>query len=304
MRIELVEYFVTTARLGSVTKAAIALNKRRSTVGMGISVLEDELGVQLFKRTGNSLALSSMGESILDDCVRLLSVHSGIVQRCLINEEIEHTEIRIGRDDALSEAFWRQVILQLRRHYPHLHLSMRFAASDELPDLIHQQQLDIAFAMVESLHEQPDGLYRKILGHIPMCMMITAAHPLADLKQVTDNDLQSITQVSYMDSMNRERFHLEYLGSERIALSSFELVRDAIRDGLGWGFVPRPLLQLEQLGVTELALINHGFSQIEYPYLVYRRAPEMEVAEGRQKVITEVNRIVAQAIRQISTILV
>lgn len=294
MRIELVEYFVTTARLGSVTRAAAALNKRRSTVGMGISALEDELGVNLFERTGNSLSLSSVGESILDDCLRLLSIHFTIIQRCLINENEQHTEIRIGRDDALPEAFWRRVILELRKDYPNISLSMRFAASDELPNLIRQQQLDIAFAMVETMHEHPEGLNRQILGHVQMRMMIYANHPAASLKRVTDNDLKGITQVSYMDSLNRERFHLEYIGGERIALSSFELVRDAIRDGLGWGFVPKPLLQLEQLGITELAALNHGLSQIEYPYLVYRRESGMEAAEGRQKVIDEVNRIVAQ----------
>lgn len=296
MRIELFEYFVTTARLGSVTLAAAALNKHRSTVGMGITALEDELGVSLFNRTGNSIVLSSIGESILDDSLRLLSLHSAIIQRCLINEDDEHTEIRIGRDDALSEAFWRGVILKLRHNYPNLSLSMRFAASDELPNLIRQQQLDIAFAMVESIHENPEGIYRKILGHLPMCMMISAEHPLARLKQVTDSDLKSITQVSYMDSSNQERFHLEHIGGDRIALSSFELVRDAIRDGLGWGVVPKPLLQLEQLGITELAKLHHGLSQIEYPYLVYRRESGLEAAEGRQNIINEVNRIVAQAI--------
>lgn len=296
MRIELFEYFVTTARLGSVTLAAAALNKHRSTVGMGITALEDELGVSLFNRTGNSISLSIVGESILDDSLRLLSLYSAINQRCLINDATQHAEIRIGRDDALSEAFWRDIILKLRKNYPNLSLSMRFAASDELPNLIRQQQLDIAFAMVETIHESSEGIYRQILGHIPMCMMISAEHPLARLKRVTDDDLKAITQVSYMDSLNQERFHLEHIGGDRIALSSFELVRDAIRDGLGWGVVPKSLLQLEQLGITELASLQHGLSEVEYPYLVYRRDPSMEAAEGRQNIIDEVNIIVAQAI--------
>ena len=82
MRIEHIEYFVATARLGSIAKAALSLGRRRSTVSMAISALEDELGVKLFERTGNSLQLSAIGESILDDCHRPLSRRLGSKQRC------------------------------------------------------------------------------------------------------------------------------------------------------------------------------------------------------------------------------
>ncbi|WP_300648064.1 LysR family transcriptional regulator [Paenalcaligenes sp.] len=300
MRIEHIEYFVATARLGSIAKAALSLGRRRSTVSMAISALEDELGVKLFERTGNSLQLSAIGESILDDCHRLLSLSLGIKQRCLIGDHAQRQELRIGRDDALSEAFWRHIILQLRQRYPHLSLSMRFASSDELPDLVRQQQLDIAYGISENLYDPADGLHRRVLGRVVMRMMIAHDHPLSRLQHVTDTDLRSLAQITYMDSSNQERFHLEHVGSERIALSSFELVRDAIRDGLGWGYVPEPLLQLEQRDAQELTTLRHGLMVTGYPYLVYSR--EVLVAAGPQKnLLSEVNELVAAAMLEISS---
>lgn len=294
MRIEHIEYFVETARLGSIVQAAASLGRQRSTVSMAIAALEDELGVLLFDRTGNSLALSAVGESILEDCHRLLSLNMGIKQRCLMGEHSQRQELRIGRDDALSETFWRQIILQLRQRYPHLSLSMRFASSDELPDLVRQQQLDIAYGLTENLYDPAEGLYRRIVGRIRMRMMITHNHPLGLLQHVTDRDLRSLAQITYMDSSNEERFHMEHVGSERIALSSFELVRDAIRDGLGWGYVPEPLLQLEQRDAVELIPLRHGLMVTGYPYLVYSR--ETLFSPARQPhLLSEVNELVASA---------
>lgn len=298
MRIEHIEYFVETARLGSIVKAAASLGRQRSTVSMAIAALEDELGVLLFDRTGNSLTLSAIGESILEDCYRLLSLNMGIKQRCLMGDHTQRQELRIGRDDALSETFWRQIILQLRQRYPHLSLSMRFASSDELPDLIRQQQLDIAYGLTENLYDPAEGLYRRVVGRITMRMMIAHHHPLALLQHVTDRDLRSLAQITYMDSSNEERFHMEHVGSERIALSSFELVRDAIRDGLGWGYVPEPLLQLEQRDAAELTPLRHGLMVTGYPYLVYSRETLFSPTR-HPHLLSEVNELVANAMHKL-----
>lgn len=300
MRIEHIDYFVATARLGSITKAAVSLGRQRSTVSMAIAALEDELGVLLFERTGNSLLLTAIGESILDDCHRLLSLSLGIKQRCLIGDQTQRQELRIGRDDALSEAFWRNIILQLRKRYPYLSLSMRFASSDELPDLVRQQHLDIAYGVSENLYDPAEGLHRRVLGRIAMRMMITHDHPLSRLQYVTDADLRSLPQITYMDSSNQERFHLDHVGSERIALSSFELVRDAIRDGLGWGYVPEPLLQLEQRDAHELTTLRHGLMITGYPYLVYSREALLATATTKS-LLSEVNDIVAEAMLDITS---
>lgn len=300
MRIEHIDYFVATARLGSIAKAAASVGRQRSTVSMAIAALEDELGVKLFERTGNSLVLSAVGESILEDCHRLLSLNLGIKHRCLIGDQTQHQELRIGRDDALSEAFWRHIILQLRQRYPHLSLSMRFASSDELPDLVRQQHLDIAYGVSENLYDPAEGLHRRVLGRIVMRMMIAHDHPLSRLQYATDADLRTLAQITYMDSSNQERFHMEHVGSERIALSSFELIRDAIRDGLGWGYVPEPLLQLERRDAQELTPLRHGLMITGYPYLVYSREPLVSMMANKN-LLSEVNEIVADAMLEITS---
>ncbi|MBR9828490.1 MAG: LysR family transcriptional regulator [Oceanospirillales bacterium] len=273
MRIEHLYYFVTVAEKGSIAAAAAELGRNRSTLSMAISALEDELGCPLFQRRGNSLQLSATGELILDDCNRLLALQEKIAYRCANPPGEEVCELCIGRDDVLTESFWRRVITRIRTTLPGVSLSMRFAGSDELPELVRQGQLDIAYAMAFNPVYSGDSLCQRILTKTRMQLMAARHHRLARLGYLNDSDLSGSTQITYLDSDQQERFRLNNIGADTLALSSYELIRDAIQDGLGWGYVPEPLLIMEEEDSSELNLLNHGLNTAWYPYLVYSREP-------------------------------
>ena len=58
------QYFVTCAEKGSLTRAAEALYTTQPHVSQVIRALEQELGVRLFRRTGTGIALTTQGERI------------------------------------------------------------------------------------------------------------------------------------------------------------------------------------------------------------------------------------------------
>ena len=90
MRIEQIEAFVKTAENGSFANAAIALGMRRSTVSAAVSALEDELAIHLFQRSGNSLQITPIAQSLLADSQRLLQSANRIRQ--LSNQHLEGIE--------------------------------------------------------------------------------------------------------------------------------------------------------------------------------------------------------------------
>lgn len=288
MRLDYLEYFLAAAKDGSIAKSALRLGRNRSTVSMAISALEDELGAELFVRRGNSLTLSPVGAHILDDCARIVALSKSIAERCSRGAGPVGHELRIGRDDVLSESFWRCVIKAIRKARPDLRLSMRYAESDVLPELVRQGQLDLAYFMASDRGPQAAGLYSRAVTRIGMKMMVARDHPLHALSYVADEDLASLPQVTYLDSTQRERFHLDFAGIERIALSSFELGKDAICDGLGWGYVPDSLLSAKD--GAQLGQINHGLNATWYPYLVYSREP-LDV-EGEETLAGQIHQII------------
>ncbi len=295
MRLDYLEYFEAAARTGSISGAAVQLGRNRSTVSMAIAALEDELGAELFVRRGNSLTLSPVGEHILDDCARIIARSNSIIERCARGEETAGQELRIGRDDVLSENFWRHVIRSIRRARPDVRLSMRYAESDVLPELVREGQLDIAYFIASGRSGPASGLYSRVIARIGMRMMVARGHPLAAMSYVADADLSILPQITYLDSTQHERFHLDAMGSERIALSSFELGKDAICDGLGWGYVPESLLSEEDY--AQLGQINHGLGAAWYPYFVCSREPLAAKGQAREPLQSRAHDIILTQMR-------
>ena len=64
MNLQQLNYFLVSARSGSLTKAAEELYTTQPHVSQVISALEKELGVKLFQRTGTGIVLTHQGEEI------------------------------------------------------------------------------------------------------------------------------------------------------------------------------------------------------------------------------------------------
>jgi len=61
--------FEAVARLGGMNRAAAALNTVQSNVTARIRALEEQLGVQLFRRTSRGVSLTAAGERLLPELV-------------------------------------------------------------------------------------------------------------------------------------------------------------------------------------------------------------------------------------------
>ncbi|RWE22864.1 MAG: LysR family transcriptional regulator [Mesorhizobium sp.] len=73
--------FEAAARLGSLTRAAREFNIAQSAVSRHVANLESQLGVQLFKRSGNRIALNEVGIDLADSVNSALSAIRQAVDR-------------------------------------------------------------------------------------------------------------------------------------------------------------------------------------------------------------------------------
>ena len=74
MELRVLKYFLETARLGSITKAAERLNVTQPTMSRQIKDLEWELGEKLFERTNYAIRLTPAGELLCDRAEEILSL--------------------------------------------------------------------------------------------------------------------------------------------------------------------------------------------------------------------------------------
>lgn len=72
MEFKQLNYFVEIANQEHMTEAALTLNIAQSALSRQISMLEDELGVKLFKRQGRNIKLTEDGHLFLKEAVEIL----------------------------------------------------------------------------------------------------------------------------------------------------------------------------------------------------------------------------------------
>ncbi|MDO8827559.1 LysR family transcriptional regulator [Methylophaga sp.] len=249
MRIEQIEAFLITAENGSFARAAELMGKRRSTLSAAISALEDELAVSLFQRSGNSLQLTPIGQTLLADSQRLLQSAKRIEQLSQQHLEGIEAELKIARDDSLPEQFWHQCMHDLQREFPQTSTAVYLLPSQEHAEFIRAGIVDIALGVHNSVELQ----HR--LGMVEQRTVVSPEHPLAKLAQVTRQDLSQYTQVCLTYLQKGQLVIQDQVGRQYLGLTMYELIRDAVLGGNGWAILPETLIheQLNQHSLVSLA---------------------------------------------------
>ncbi len=143
--------FLVTAEEGSLAAAARALNMTQPTLGRQVAALEDELGVELFNRSGRGLELTPNGMMLVDH-VRAMGEAANLVSLTASgrSQAVEGL-VCISASDAFSTYHLPGMISRLKEKAPGIQIEI--VASNELSDL-RRREADIAIRHVRP--EQPD----------------------------------------------------------------------------------------------------------------------------------------------------
>lgn len=97
MRIKDIEIIVRILECGSFSRAAEMLGISQPAVSLAVKRAEDELGVRIFDRSGNSVGLAPGGVAVLKGFQKVLEIYNG-----LLGLGAESRRVRIGVSPLLS----------------------------------------------------------------------------------------------------------------------------------------------------------------------------------------------------------
>ena len=89
-------YFRAVAREGGVVKAASRLNVSPPTVSAQLKQLEDQIGGQLFLRTGRSLVLTDLGRTVLGYADGVFDLGEELKAAVRLGEDTRQTRFTVG----------------------------------------------------------------------------------------------------------------------------------------------------------------------------------------------------------------
>ena len=236
MELRVLKYFLAVAREENITKAAALLHLTQPTLSRQLMQLEEELRVQLFRRSRYHIELTEDGMLLRRRAQELVDLAEKTTREFTMRETELMGEIAIGAGETRSMSFLSRAMVSFRERYPKVTFRIFSATADDVKERLDTGLLDMGL-----LTEPVD------VGRYAFCRMkerdrwgvlVRLDSPLAGLDSVTPDDLEQVPLII----SGRERVQREvanWFGDrwERLQIAaSFNLILNAanmVRYGVG-----------------------------------------------------------------------
>jgi DNA-binding transcriptional LysR family regulator len=261
MELRHLRYFAAAAEALNFSRAAKKLHVSQPALSRQIADLEDELGVELFKRERQRVTLSGGGRFFLPLARRILCDAETSVQQLRETHGGSERVLRIGFISTFADDFVAPAVRQLRKLHPRLKVSLFDLPPRSQLDRLRAHELDAA--LLGNLDERDRADFRVVrLGRYPMAAVVPADDALATRRSISVGDLRARDFISLSNSaFPGRRDFLRGIcqphGFEpRITLEtdSLQLLLAAVAAGEGVALLPRHAEKLPHSGCTFIAL--------------------------------------------------
>lgn len=148
MELHQLRAFITIAKTSNLTRASEALHISQSAVSAKIKGLEQELGVNLFDRSGQGMALTEAGKILLDEAVHAVAAAGSVVERAtFLREDGMRAYFKIGTITEPTMLRLGAFSSRLFIRYPNIKLSLQQAVSGQVIERVQNEQYDAGYVI-------------------------------------------------------------------------------------------------------------------------------------------------------------
>lgn len=144
MHIREIQYILTIAKEGNITKAAKELYIAQSSLSQSLKKIEQKLGCMLFKRSGSKLQLTYAGERFVNSASRILKLYRDMENELSDIAQMKSGSIIIGIPYYLGSYMFPVFGPAFKKRYPGVSIKLIEGSSNELEKSIVSGQVDMA----------------------------------------------------------------------------------------------------------------------------------------------------------------
>src|SRR6516164_3543983 len=174
-RVELrhLRYFVTVGEALNFTRAAARLRMTQPALSRQVQELEDELGVDLFRRSSGGVTLTAEGKLFLTAAREALTHIDESVEQVRALARGEYGELHVGYAPIPTAEILPPALAAFRKAVPRVRLLLHDFSSDEIIAGLRDATLEIG-VLVEPTGEQAAGIEFESLRTYPYCVAMIA----------------------------------------------------------------------------------------------------------------------------------
>ena len=183
MELRHLRYFLVVGEVLNFTKAAARLRVAQPSLSRQIQDLEDEIGVDLLRRSPRGVTLTAEGKLFLQEVRELLKRVDESVEKTRALARGEYGELHIGYIPIPTAEILPRALEAFRKAAPRVKLVLHDLSTDELIAGLRNETLELAI-MVQPIGEQTAGIEFETLRSYVWGVALSRAHPFARLKSI------------------------------------------------------------------------------------------------------------------------
>lgn len=145
INIDLLRTLAVAAEGETLTDVARRVGRSQSAISLRLKKLEDELGVQLVRRTGRGSELTDAGQLAQSYARRILALNDDLVA-AMAGLEIEGS-LRLGLPADLAEHWLATALAAFTQAHPRVHVEVTVERNQLLIEKVRRAELDVAIAI-------------------------------------------------------------------------------------------------------------------------------------------------------------
>ncbi len=198
MKLQQLRYIVEVLNNNlNVSATAEALFTSQPGISKQVRMLEDELGIQIFGRSGKHLThVTSAGQEVINIAQQILSKVEGIKAVAREHTQPDEGRLRIATTHTQARYALPEVIQGFIKKYSKVSLQMSQGTPAQISDAAAKGEADFAIA-TESLHLYND-LVMLPCYHWNRSIIVRKDHPLARKQDLSIADIAKYALVTYV----------------------------------------------------------------------------------------------------------
>ncbi|ATW27242.1 LysR family transcriptional regulator [Candidatus Formimonas warabiya] len=275
MDLHYLKLFHVLALQGSFTKAAESLHISQPALSVQIKKLEGQLGMKLFDKVGNKIALNENGKLLSGYTQQIFALVDEAEHILLNKTECIIGSVNVGGSNTPGAYILPKIIGEFKSLYPKVEVNLHIANTDETAHMVINGQVDFA-VNGGNLPYNHSICIEKLMDD----KAVLAASPLNRLSEkefVKPSDFADINFVSHETNSYLHKFLENFIQEmkipSRIAMKfgGIDAIKQAISADLGISLLPYSAVSFELKSglIKELRIRGKSWS---YPYsLIYHK---------------------------------
>lgn len=267
--------FLTIVDTGSFAAAGRKLNRAVSVISYGIANLEAQLGVLLFDREGTRKPqLTVAGRALLAEARSISHGIDGLRAKVKGLLDGLEAEVNLAVDVMLPAERLGKVLRAFAKEFPTVQLRLHAEALGAVTAMVLDKVAVVGLS--GPLSAGVDGIEQRAAGSVPMVPVAAPDHPLGRMATIAPGAGREHTQLVLSD---RSRFtegrDFSVTSSRTWRLADLGAKHALLREAVGWGNMPLPMIQPDLVAGTlvRLAMPDHSGGTYRFSGIWRRDTP-------------------------------